>query len=72
MNFTVTGAGSYRNHSGSGRFALGPGGQLKLTGSMLESMPAGFVAVRHEPDGKPTVSFRSPRGAEAAFCERSG
>jgi hypothetical protein len=71
MNFTVTGAGSYRNASGAGRFSMGPGGRLQLTGPMLESMPDGFVAVYHEPNGTPTVSFRSPRGAEAAFCERA-
>jgi hypothetical protein len=71
MNFTVTGAGSYRNESGVGRLSVGPGGRLQLTGPMLESMPDGFVAVYHEPNGTPTVSFRSPRGAEAAFCERA-
>lgn len=72
MNFRVTGPGSYRNDSGPGRLAVGAGGRLTLTGPMLESMPTGFIAVYHAPGGRPTVSFRSPRGAEAAFCERAG
>lgn len=72
MNFTVTGPGAYRNESGAGKFTVGAGGVLKLTGPMLESMPDGFIAVYHVPSGHPTVSFRSPRGAEAAFCEHVG
>ena len=72
MNFRITGPGAYRNASGAGRFMVGAGGKLNLTGPMLESMPAGFIAVYHEPGGRPTVSFRSPRGAEAAFCEIPG
>jgi hypothetical protein len=35
-------------------------------------MPDGFVAVYHEPRGTPTLSFRSGRGSEAAFCEHAG
>lgn len=75
MNFRVTSPGTYTKTgggSGGGRMAVGPGGRLTLTGTMMESMPAGFIAVYHAPGGHPTVSFRSPRGAEAAFCERAG
>jgi hypothetical protein len=33
-------------------------------------MPAGFFAIYHEPQGRPTVSFRSERNSEAAFCQK--
>lgn len=39
-------------------------------GRLAEAMPAGFTAVDHEKNGRPTVSFRSARGSEASFCER--
>ncbi|MGE0715697.1 MAG: hypothetical protein AB7P02_09650 [Alphaproteobacteria bacterium] len=73
MNFTVTGAGAYRASDGSnGRFTLSPAtGAVAFTGYMKDVMPDGFVAVYHEKNGKPTVSFRSPRGSEAAFCEKA-
>ena len=72
MNFTVTGPGTFRRDSGAGRFTVGPGGKLTVTGPMLDAMPDGFSAVYHEPNGKPTVSFRGRSGSESAFCERAG
>ncbi|HEU0120013.1 MAG TPA: hypothetical protein VFQ91_05765 [Bryobacteraceae bacterium] len=46
-------------------------GRLSFKGGALDGvMPSGFIAVYHEPKGRPTVSFRSPRGSEAAFCEK--
>lgn len=73
MNFTIrsttqyTGsdgqAGSYRYDAGTGR--------VTFDGGALDGvMPAGFYAMYHAPGGKPTVSFRSAHGSEAAFCER--
>lgn len=73
MNFTVTAPGRYTDSEGkAGRFVLDAGtGRVTFQGGLLDgAMPDGFVAVYHAPGGKPTVSFRSPRGAEAAFCER--
>lgn len=73
MNFSVTGPGVYADYEGKpGRFTLDPAtGRVTFQGGMLDgSMPDGFIAVFHTPNGRPTVSFRSPRGAEAAFCER--
>lgn len=73
MNFTVTAPGRYTDSDGkAGRFALdAASGKVTFQGGLLDgAMPDGFIAVFHAPGGKPTVSFRSPRGAEAAFCER--
>jgi hypothetical protein len=39
------------------------------TGSLAGAMPAGFYAVYSAPQSRPTVSFRSPRGSEASFCQ---
>lgn len=73
MNFTIKSAtqyadyenkpGIYQYDSKSGKVAFKGGG---LDGVM----PDGFTAIYHVPQGRPTVSFRSPRGAEAAFCEK--
>lgn len=73
MNFQVTAPGRYTDSEGKpGQFTLDAGtGRVSFQGGMLDgAMPDGFIAVFHTPGGRPTVSFRSPRGAEAAFCER--
>jgi hypothetical protein len=57
-------AGTYSYDASSGR--------ITFEGGALDGvMPAGFVSVYHEAKAKPTVSYRSARGAEAAFCEKA-
>lgn len=51
---------SYDSHSGKITFK---------GGSLDGAMPDGYVSIYHEQKGQPTVSFRSPRGAEASFCQ---
>lgn len=73
LNFTVRGGGAYVGSDGtSGTVAMDPQtGRLSFHGGSLDgAFPAGFYAIYHEPKGRPTVSFRSPREAEAAFCEK--
>jgi hypothetical protein len=76
MNFKVTGDGRYSNEDGNekGAFAYtADSGLITFKGGHLDgAMPDGFKAVYHENHGRPTVSFRSGRGSEAAFCERAG
>lgn len=76
LNFKVTGDGRYSNEDGNekGRFAYDVGsGQVTFMGGHLDgAMPDGYKAIYHEDHRRPTVSFRSARGSEAAFCERPG
>lgn len=39
------------------------------TGALNGVMPAGFYGFFYAPQGRPTLSFRSPRGSEASFCQ---
>lgn len=73
LNFTVTGPGRYEAADGStGTFAFdSASGIVAFEGYLGDVMPEGFTTVYHEPGGKPTVSFRSARGAEASFCEHT-
>ena len=43
---------------------------LIFSEGVLEVLPDGFTTLYQERNGRPTVSFQSGRGAEAAFCER--
>jgi hypothetical protein len=73
MNFSIRGASQYVGSDGkSGAYRLDPATtRLTFTGGALDGiMPAGFSAVYHVPQGRPTVSFRGRSGAEAAFCEK--
>lgn len=73
MNFAVTGDGRYSGAKGdAGRFTLdGASGRMAFTGGPLDgALPDGFRAIYVVRKGRPTVSFVSPRGSEAAFCER--
>ncbi len=74
MNFKVTGKSAYNGDEGKGKFSYdAASGKMSFIGGHLDgAMPAGYVAMYHENKGRPTVSFRSPRGSEAAFCERPG
>jgi hypothetical protein len=74
LNFTVTGKDSYKASDGSsGKFGYDAGSkQIKFTGYLKGSLPDGFTTIYYEPKGRPTVSFRSARGAEASFCELVG
>jgi hypothetical protein len=73
LNFTAKAGGQYIGSDGkSGSFSIDAGtGRIAFHGGSLNGVfPAGFYAVYHEPQGRPTVSFRSDRGAEVAFCEK--
>ena len=73
LNFKVTGKNTYSDPNGKekGTFAYDPAsGAITFKGGHLDGvMPKGFTSVYHEPKKRPTVSFRSARGAEASFCE---
>ena len=73
LNFEVTAPGRYTAAAdgSEGSFSFDAGsGQIRFTGYLGEAMPDGFTAVYHEPNGRPTVSFRGRSGSEASFCER--
>lgn len=73
LNFTIRSATQYVGSDGkAGAFSYDAGsGRINFKGGALDGvMPDGFYAVYHEPQGRPTVSFRSARGAEASFCEK--
>jgi hypothetical protein len=72
LNFTIRGAGQYTGSDGkAGTFSIDPNtGRIKFKGGALDGvMPEGFYAIYHVPQGRPTVSFRSPSGSEASFCQ---
>jgi hypothetical protein len=73
LNFTIRNRSQYTDSEGKpGAYSYdSASGRVTFKGGMLDgAMPNGFQAIYHEPKGKPTVSFRSPRGSEAAFCEK--
>jgi hypothetical protein len=72
LNFEVTDDHSYVASDGSaGTFKFDPETQsISFTGYLGDVMPEGFTTIYHEPNGRPTVSFRGRGGAEASFCER--
>jgi len=73
LNFTAKAGGVYVGSDGkAGNFSVEAGtGRITFRGGSLSgALPAGTYAVYHEPKGRPTVSFRSDRGAEVAFCEK--
>ena len=73
LNFKVTGKDRYTDPEGKekGSFAYNAAnGGITFKGGHLDGvMPTGFTSVYHEKNKRPTVSFRSARGAEASFCE---
>jgi hypothetical protein len=72
MNFTVTGPGAYVGTDGKrGTFALDANSHVTFHGGAMDgALPDGFFALYHAPQGRPTLSIQSPRGAEAVFCQR--
>jgi len=73
LNFTASPGGKYVGADGKpGTFSLDQSTQrISFKGGALDgAMPAGFFAIYHEPQGRPTVSFRSERNSEAAFCQK--
>ena len=74
LNFKVTGSGKYSDPDGKeqGTYNYNPSnGEITFKGGHLDGvMPKGFTSVYHENKKRPTVSFRSGRGAEASFCEK--
>lgn len=72
LNFTVTAPGKYTASDGSkSNFSHDPtSGKVEFKGYLAESLPKGTTTKYHEPKGRPTVSFRSARGAEVSFCEK--
>lgn len=73
LNFEVTAPGRYTAAAdgSEGSFSFdASSGQIRFNGYLGEAMPDGFTAVYHEPNGRPTVSFRGRSGSEASFCEK--
>ena len=73
LNFTASPGGKYVGADGkAGTLTLDASSQrISFKGGALDgAMPAGFFAIYHEPQGRPTVSFRSERNSEAAFCQK--
>jgi hypothetical protein len=72
LNFTIKSATQYTGSDGKpGSYSYtSANGRLTFKGGSLDgAMPEGYTTIYHEPKGLPTVSFRSPRGAEASFCQ---
>jgi hypothetical protein len=72
LNFTIKSGTQYTGSDGkpgSYSYALSTGRVMFKGGSLDGAMPEGFTTIYHEPKGRPTVSFRSARGAEASFCQ---
>jgi hypothetical protein len=71
LNFTIKSATQYTGSDGKpGSYSYASNGRLTFKGGSLDgAMPEGYTTIYHEPKGLPTVSFRSPRGAEASFCQ---
>lgn len=72
LNFTVTGPETYEGYDGTtGTYSLGADNVVTfLSGPLQDIMPDGFSARYEVRNGKPTLSYISGRGSEAAFCER--
>jgi outer membrane biosynthesis protein TonB len=73
LNFTILSASRYKDSEGAtGSYTYDPGTKrIAFTSGLLNgAMPDGFYSIYHEPNGHPTVSFRSRRDSEASFCER--
>jgi hypothetical protein len=74
LNFTIKNASQYADSDGKpGTYSYDPAtGQVSFKGGLLDgAMPKGFQSIYHEKKGMPTLSYRSARGAEAAFCEKA-
>jgi hypothetical protein len=75
LNFTILSASRYKDsEDATGSYTYDPGTKrIAFTSGLLNgAMPDGFYSIYHEPNGHPTVSFRSRRDSEASFCERVG
>lgn len=72
LNFTVLGNNQYRDSEGhTGTMRVDANGRVTFRGGNLDGfLPAGFYAVYHKPQGRPTVSFRNSGGSEAQYCEK--
>jgi hypothetical protein len=65
LNFTVNGGGSYTDVEGKpGKISLSGAGQIAFSGGAHDGSNAVYKG-----GNPPTISFVSPRGAEAAFCQ---
>jgi hypothetical protein len=72
LNFTIKSATQYSGYGGkAGTYSYDAStGRIAFKGGSLDgAMPEGYITIYHEPKGRSTVSFRSPRGAEASFCQ---
>ena len=73
LNFTIGGGGKYTDSDGKvGSFGFdAKTARIVFKGGLLDGfMPQAFFAIYHEPQGRPTVSFRNSGGSEATFCEK--
>jgi len=72
LNFKIRSASAYSDSSDKpGTFTYdAKTTRIVFKGGLLDgAMPNGFYTIYYEPQGKPTVSFRSASGNEASFCE---
>ncbi len=72
LNFTARSSSQYTGSDGKpGTYSYDPATTRVTfkTGSLAGAMPEGFYGIYYAPQGRPTVSFRSPRGSEASFCQ---
>jgi hypothetical protein len=67
LNFKVTGNGRYSDPEGREASRTIP--RTARSASRADTS-TDFTSVYHENKNRPTVSFRSGRGAEASFCEK--
>lgn len=73
LNFTILPGGQYLDADGKrGSFTVDAAMRMVFRGGALDgALPAGVTAVYHEPQGRPTVSFRGRDNGEISFCQRS-
>lgn len=74
LNFTVLSGTQYKGSDGKlGNYSLDAAtGRMAFRGGDLDgALPEGFQAFYRLRQGRPTVSFQSPRGAEATFCQKT-
>jgi hypothetical protein len=72
LNFSIGSGSQYTGSDGkAGSYSIDSNtGRIKFKGGALDGvMPDGFYALYHLVQGRPKVSFMSPSGSEASFCQ---
>ena len=73
LNFTIRDASHYAGTDGKAGTFVFDAATTRITfkgGSLDGVLPTGFFTTYHLAQGRPTVSFMSPSGNEAQFCEK--